>query len=99
MRKLRRFLIAVAVAAFAVWLLLPEGGPRIEDGSILVLDIEGELVEMAEPPFFARFMGRRGRPFGRPHRQPGRCRGAHPVRTRTRIPGAGCAKLRSQNVA
>jgi len=60
---LRRFLIAIAVGAFAVWLLLPSGGPRIEQGSILVLDLEGELLETAEPPFFARFLGNRGRPF------------------------------------
>ena len=63
MRTARRFLIAVAVAAFAVWILLPGSGPRIEDGSVLVLDLEGEFVETAEPPFFARFLGNRGRPF------------------------------------
>jgi protease-4 len=63
MRTARRFLIAVAVAAFAVWILLPGGGPRIEDGSVLILDLEGEFIETAEPPFFARFLGNRGRPF------------------------------------
>src|SRR5262249_14625094 len=54
MRRLRRVLFALVVVAGAVWLFSGSRGPRIERGSILVLDVDGHFVEGAEPPFWAR---------------------------------------------
>jgi protease-4 len=63
MRRLRRFLLVVAAIALGVWLFAPGGGPEIAEGSVLVLDLEGEMIDAASPPLFARFLGERGRPF------------------------------------
>src|SRR5262245_25514743 len=63
MRRLRRVLLLLVVVAGAVWLFSGSRGPRIEHGSILVLDVEGDFVEGAEPPFWARVFGEPPRPF------------------------------------
>jgi protease-4 len=63
MRKLRWLLLTVAAIAFAGWLFAPGSGPRIAQDSVLVLDLEGEFIESAAPPVFARVFGVRGRPF------------------------------------
>jgi protease-4 len=63
MRALRRILVAIAVVLvlFAVW--SPERGPDVADGSILMLDVEGEYVEAGAPPLLSRLLGARVRPF------------------------------------
>src|SRR5262245_43352821 len=63
MRRLRRLLIVATLIALAAWLLLPSRGVKIEQGSILLLDLEGDFVEAAEPPYWSRFFGERRRPF------------------------------------
>jgi len=54
MRKFRVLIIAAAVGAFLFWLLVGGRGPSIEDGSILVLPIEGQYVESQDPSLLAR---------------------------------------------
>jgi len=63
MRTARRILlvIVVLVIVFAVW--SPTPGPEVPDGSILVLDVEGEYVESSAPPLLARLLGSQVRPF------------------------------------
>jgi len=57
MKKLRRFLIAIAVALLLLWLLRPGAGIDVEPGSVLVLTLEGQYVESVEPPLVARLIG------------------------------------------
>lgn len=60
--KLRRIGILLAVAlALAFW-LLPRG-PRIEPGSVLVLEIAGRYVESVGSPLLQRLMGDGPRPL------------------------------------
>jgi protease-4 len=63
MRRFRRILIVLALIAVAAWWLLPARGPTIAPGSALVLTLEGEYVEAAEPPLFARLLGDGRQPF------------------------------------
>ena len=56
MRKYRVVIIAAAVGFFLLWLLGRSTGPSIEDGSILVLPIEGRYVESQDPPLLARIL-------------------------------------------
>src|SRR5262245_61608402 len=63
MRRLRRLLIVATLVALAAWLLLPSRGVKIEQGSILLIDLEGDFVEAAEPPYWSRLFGERRRPF------------------------------------
>jgi protease-4 len=63
MRRVRRLWIALAVVAVVAWLLLPSRGPKVERGSILVLDLEGEFVEAVEPSLWSRLLGVERRPF------------------------------------
>jgi protease-4 len=46
-------------------LLLVRGGPDIEDGSTLVVELGGEYVESADPPLLARLIGEASPPFAR----------------------------------
>jgi len=62
MKKVRRVLwILLALLAIGWW--LTPGGPAIEPGSVLVIDIEGAYVESAEPPLVARLAGDPPRPL------------------------------------
>jgi len=63
MRRFRRVLLALVVVAGLVWVFAPARGPRIESGSILVLEVEGDFVEAAEPSFWGRLFGQQPRPF------------------------------------
>jgi protease-4 len=62
MRSLRRVLVVLAVAALALWLLLP-GGPKIERGSILTFELSGRYVEAPGPSLLGRILGDGRRPF------------------------------------
>jgi len=54
-------LIAVAAAAIAsLWL---GRGPRIEDGSALVMELQGRYLESPGVPLIQRLLGERGQPF------------------------------------
>jgi protease-4 len=57
MRRLRRVLIVVVVLAVAWALFFGRGGPSVAPGSVLVLDIQGEYIEAAEPPLLSRLVG------------------------------------------
>ena len=63
MHKLRRLIIAIAVAALLIYLLVPRMEPKLVPNSILVLDLAGEYVESAEPAYFSRLLARPRRPF------------------------------------
>jgi protease-4 len=63
MRRFRRVLLALVVVAGLAWFFAPGRGPRIESGSILVLEVEGDFVEAAEPSFWGRLFGQQPRPF------------------------------------
>ncbi len=63
MKASRIVLVLVLLAALAFWLLPRGGGPTIEEGSILALDLEGDFVEAADPPLLSRLMGDRRRAF------------------------------------
>lgn len=54
--KLRRIGFLIAIALVVVFWLLPRG-PRIEPGSVLVLEISGSYVESAESPLLQRLAG------------------------------------------
>jgi protease-4 len=57
MRRFRRILIVLVIALLLFWWLSPGGGPTVEPGSILALNIEGDYVEAAEPPLLSRLIG------------------------------------------
>ena len=57
MRRFRRIVVVLGLLALALLVVPPEGGPRIEPGSALVLELSGEYVEAAEPPLLARLLG------------------------------------------
>jgi protease-4 len=63
MRRLRRFALVAVLIGLAAWLLLPSSGPRIAQGSVLLLDVGGDYVEAVEPPFWSRLFGGGRRPF------------------------------------
>ncbi|MDH3212626.1 MAG: signal peptide peptidase SppA [Myxococcales bacterium] len=63
MRRLRRILIVVVLGALALWFLLPDSGPSVEPGSILVLEIGGGYVEASEPSLLSRLFGDGRRSF------------------------------------
>ncbi|HVN39049.1 MAG TPA: signal peptide peptidase SppA [Myxococcota bacterium] len=61
-RWLRLLLVLLAIALVASY-FLRERGPRIAQGSVLVIDLSGEYVESAQPPLLARLTGPSRRPF------------------------------------
>lgn len=63
MRKFRR-VVLIAVAAFLLlWILLPSAGPRVENGSVLVVEISGRYAEVSQPSFLGRVLGDHRRSF------------------------------------
>jgi protease-4 len=63
MRRWLRLLLVLLVLAFVASFFLRERGPRIAQGSVLVIDLSGEYVESAQPPLLARLTGPQRRPF------------------------------------
>jgi protease-4 len=63
MRKTRVVIVAAAISLVLLWLLVRSGGPSIEDGSILVLPIEGHYVEAQDPSLLARLLTDTGMSF------------------------------------
>ena len=63
MRKFRRILIVLVIGLLLFWWLSPAAGPTVAPGSILVLSIEGNYVEAAEPSLLSRLIGEERRPF------------------------------------
>jgi protease-4 len=63
MRRFRRLLVVAILIGLAAWVLLPSRGVPIEQGSILLLDLEGDFVEATEPSFWSRLLGGGRRPF------------------------------------
>ncbi len=63
MRRFRRLLIAATVIGVAAWFLLSSRGMQVEQGSILLLDLQGDFVESAEPSYWSRLVGEGRRPF------------------------------------
>src|SRR3990172_1483331 len=63
MRRLRRLLLVAILIGVAAWVLLPSRAVHVEEGTILVLDLEGAFVEATEPPFWSRLVGGGRRPF------------------------------------
>ncbi len=63
MRRFRRFVLVAILIGVGAWLLLPSRGPRIAQGSVLLLDVQGDYVEAVEPPFWSRVFGGGRRPF------------------------------------
>ena len=63
MRRFRRLLLVAILIGVAAWVLLPSRGVHVEQGSILLLDLEGDFVEATEPPFWSRLVGGGRRPF------------------------------------
>lgn len=58
MRRARRLLF-IALGLLLIFALFRAGaGPTVEPGSVLLLDIQGEFLEAAEPPLVARLTGR-----------------------------------------
>ncbi len=57
MRRFRRIMVVLGILALALWWLIPSGGPHVASGSVLVLDLDGEYVEAAEPSLVARLLG------------------------------------------
>jgi hypothetical protein len=57
MRRFRRIVVVLGVLALLAWWFLPRMGPRIAPDSALVLELNGEYVEAAEPPLLARLLG------------------------------------------
>jgi len=56
------WLVVAVLVLVAVWLVRPSG-PRIADGSALVIDLEGSYVEATRAPLVARFLGDESRPL------------------------------------
>jgi protease-4 len=63
MRRFRRLLLVAILIGVAAWVLLPSRGVQVEQGSILLLDLEGDFVEATEPSFWSRLLGGGRRPF------------------------------------
>ncbi|HZO09792.1 MAG TPA: hypothetical protein VFC77_10440, partial [Myxococcota bacterium] len=63
MRRWLRLALVLLALGFAASFFWRSGGPHIEKGSMLVLELSGEYVESAEPPLFARLAGPARRPF------------------------------------
>ena len=63
MRRWLRLALVLLALGFAASFFWRSGGPHIEKGSLLVLELSGEYVESAEPPLFARLAGPARRPF------------------------------------
>ena len=63
MRRWLRLLLVLLALAFVASFFLRERGPRIAQGSVLVIDLSGEYVESAQPPLLARLTGPPRRPF------------------------------------
>jgi protease-4 len=63
MRKTRVVIVVGAFGLFLLWLLVRSEGPLIEDGSILVLPIEGRYVESQDPSLLARILTDTGMSF------------------------------------
>jgi protease-4 len=61
-RWLRRLFVLLAIALVASYFLRGHG-PKIARGSTLVIDLQGEYVESAEPPLLARLTGPSRRSF------------------------------------
>jgi protease-4 len=59
MRKFRRILIVLLIVGLVLWALLPDRGPSVEPGSILVVELAGTYVEAAAPPLLTRLLGER----------------------------------------
>lgn len=57
MRLLRRLLILLLLGGGALWVFGSLGGPKIQPGSVLIVDVEGSYYEAAEPPFLSRLLG------------------------------------------
>jgi protease-4 len=63
MRRWLRLALVLLALGFAASFFWRSGGPHIEKGSVLVLELSGEYVESAEPPLFARLAGPARRSF------------------------------------
>src|SRR3970040_384580 len=63
MRRFRRLLFVALAIGLAAWLLLPSRGLDVEPEGILLLGLEGEFSEAAEPSFWSRLLGDAPRPF------------------------------------
>lgn len=63
MRALRRYALLLFAALFLLWLLLPSTGPRVADGSVLVLELSGSYTESSAPSLLGRLLGSQRRPF------------------------------------
>jgi protease-4 len=63
MRKTRVLIVVAAIGLVLLWLLGRGEGPVIEDGSILVLPIEGRYVESQDPSLLARILTDTGMSF------------------------------------
>jgi protease-4 len=57
MRAFRRIALLLVVLVLLAWVLLPPLSPKVEDGSILVLDVSGEYTEAPAPPLLSRLVG------------------------------------------
>ena len=56
MRKTRVVIVVAVIGLFLLWLLGRGGGPEIEQGSTLVLPIEGPYVESQDPSLLAQIL-------------------------------------------
>jgi len=63
MRKTRVVIVAAVVGLVLLWFLVRGEGPSIEDGSILVLPIEGHYVESQDPSRLVRILTDPGMSF------------------------------------
>jgi protease-4 len=61
--RLRHVFVLVVVVALLALIFMPRGGPVIEPGSILVLELSGAYVEAPEPSLIGRLLGGQRRPF------------------------------------
>ena len=57
MRGVRRLLFAVAAVMLLVWWLSGDAEPRVEPGSVLVVELSGAYVDAPQAPLFARLLG------------------------------------------
>ena len=63
MTKFRMLIIALVVGLALLWLLAGDRSPSIEEGSILVIPVEGRYVESQDPPLLARLLTDAGMSF------------------------------------